>query len=318
MNNQLAISGVGKRNRLVSILREECDVRGITLLGLDAAPNPPAMYELDHFCQIPLASHDDFIYKYIDAIEGALGFLTIVDPEILPLSIASRSNLFNGSTFLHPDYSTCKICEDKLDFFEYLCKSQVRVLPTSSRPEYSFPMIVKDRRGSCSSGFRILAEPAALDTGLSLQPISTEVIYQPYCDGIHYCVDAYYSLRSRKLVDLCAKRVSNKSSGESHVMTSVVSDRFISFLSDLDVLFDFSGIVNFDIYDWRGSLYLMEVNCRIGGNYPVSHLLGCNLVAKMLDELTGLSDYSNGFNFSKYQVGATCFKYFDFAIVSSG
>ena len=44
------------------------------------------------------------------------------------------------------------------------------------------------------------------------------------------------------------------------------------------------GIVNLDIYDVNGHLAVMEVNARIGGNYPASHVLGVNLLRHVFAE----------------------------------
>ena len=316
MNNHLVISGIGKRNKLLSLLQHECKERKINLLGLDAILAPPAKYELDYFSQVPKASDRLFLREYNKLAAGSIGCLTIVDPEIIPLSIAYERGEFGDSIFLHPDYFTCSMCEDKLEFSKYLNSNGKYALPASAGPDFPYPMVVKDRRGSCSSGFAVISDSAVLAKTLASPNFSSDAIFQPFCDGIHYCIDAYFSLNSHRLVDICAKRVQSKCRGESYVLTTVNANRFVDFINDLAVLFVFSGIINFDIYDWDGFLYVMEINPRIGGNYPVSHLVGVNLIAKMLDELTSCVDYSNGLFLSDYQSGQTYIKYFDFSLVS--
>lgn len=316
MSRYFVISGIGKRNKLLSLFRHECSIRDIKLLGLDASLVPPAKYQLECFSQVPLASDNLFIAEYNRLASNSLGCLTIVDPEIVPLSLAAEIGGLGDSIFLHPSYHACKTCEDKLAFFEFANYNGIRAIPSSVKPDFAYPMVVKDRAGSCSSGFAVIPDSVALADIVANKSCSPGIIYQPFCDGIHYCIDAYFSLNSHQLVDLCVKLVENKQRGESYVLTTVKADRFIDLLNDLAAIFVFSGIVNFDIYDWMGALHVMEVNCRIGGNYPVSHLVGVNLIAKMLDELTSSADYSNGFCLSNYQSGLTCVKYFDFSIVS--
>ena len=316
MSSYLVISGIGKRNKLISLFRHEFNIRVVKLMGLDASLVPPAKYQLDCFFQVPLASDHLFIAEYNRLASNSLGCLTIVDPEIVPLSLAVERGDLGDSIFLHPGYHTCKTCEDKLAFFEFMDYNGMCAIPSSANPDFAYPMVVKDRAGSCSSGFAVIPDSVVLADIVANKNSSSGIIYQPFCDGIHYCIDAYFSLKSHQLVDLCVKLVESKQRGESYVFTTVNADRFIDLLSDLAAIFVFSGIVNFDIYDWMGCLHVMEVNCRIGGNYPVSHLVGVNLIAKMLDELTSSADYSNGPCLSNYQSGLTCVKYFDFSIVS--
>lgn len=71
------------------------------------------------------------------------------------------------------------------------------------------------------------------------------------------------------------------------------------------------GIVNFDIYDEAGELRVMEVNCRIGGNYPASHAFGCNLLRHLFAEI--FDDGDVRLSSSSYKVGQRIAKYFEFS-----
>lgn len=65
------------------------------------------------------------------------------------------------------------------------------------------------------------------------------------------------------------------------------------------------------MYEVDGQLKLVEINCRIGGNYPVSHSTGCNLLQYMFKELIDGAPVPQ--TLSKYQENKIVVKYFDFS-----
>ena len=302
----LNVFGIGQRNALLDLLKIECRSANLDLIGYDASPNCPAKQAVDpNFYTVPYAH----LPQYLEAVEGlleennSLGHFSIIDPEIPPLCRLEMQHPEFPSTLLNATYSTALICEDKWLLHETLANSSIQVMPTSTKPIFDFPFICKDRSGSSASGFRVFANPT--DSVGLLE--DDHVIYQPYCDGAHYCVDAYYSIREGLLIDFCVKEVLHKSKGESYTLRSECPLEFVELLHGIADILPMRGIVNFDIYKYKGEYVVMDINCRIGGNYPASHSFGCNLVKPMLDDLLGkelaipsYGNYSTNQTISKY------------------
>lgn len=278
----LVVSGIGRRNALVRLLLEECRRLGLVLIGCDASPYASAGTELTIVEQVPLAQDPDFDQAYAEVLNRhrPLGYMTLVDPEVTALAMLAWVAPFDASQFLHPSWTTTETCEDKLAFAKLMSSRNVPSVPTSLTPLDDYPQVCKDRRGSAASGFRVLTE------GEPTAPCGPDVVFQPWCDGRHFCIDAYFSLSSGELVDYCVKEVLDKRHGESLLVRSVAPEPFRHLVVRGAEVLPMRGIVNLDVYGDESDQVLMEVNCRIGGNYPATHAFGTNLLRPLLSELT--------------------------------
>lgn len=307
----ILVSGIGKRNVLLSLIGEECHRFGANLIGVDASPNPPARLAVSNFQMVPNVVDPQFSNKFMRVLldHNVSGYLTLIDPEIPILGLIEMHTPDLHARFLHPTPATSELCEDKFAFAQYMQKAGVAVFPTFlERPEI-YPHIRKDRRGSAASGFQMIASPEqAAETN---NANSGQYIYQRFCGGAHYCVDAYYALNGGELVDFCAKEVVVKSKGESFLLRSCPRGEFEALLREIGRKIDLRGIVNFDFLDDNGTLRLLEINCRIGGNYPASHGFGCNLLALCFEEL--FAHNQEKAKFSDYAVDQYIAKYFAFS-----
>ena len=304
---RLLISGIGKRNHVLRLLADECALNGVELIGCDASTLAPARAELIRFERVPLADEPDFGQSYASMLAryDVAGFLTLIDPEITVLGELSARGDLGDARFLHPPIESSSVCEDKFAFFETMTAHMISTVPTSLSPPATYPFIRKDRRGSRSSGFRVFDSPESARDASGGD--GSEFVFQPFNAGKHFCVDAYFSVHSGRLVDMCAKEVLAKQDGESYLLKSVPRHPFVEMLQEIGRDLPMRGIVNFDIYDDGSGPTLMEINCRIGGNYPAAHAVGANLLAHLLrevveGEITGesFSDYTEGSYVSKF------------------
>jgi carbamoyl-phosphate synthase large subunit len=302
----ILISGIGKRNETLRLLVEECALHNVDVIGSDASAHPPARAVLQRFEQLPMADDDDFgrHYSQIVAENEVAALLTLVDPEIAVIGDLSSNGELPGAMLLHPDAETARMCEDKFALHEELTTRGVAVVPTYLDPLTTYPHIRKHRRGSRSSGFAVVGSPEdapPVDGG--------EYVFQPFHRGQHYCVDAYFSVRSGALVDFCAKEVLAKQHGESHLLRSVPRDQFVDLVRSVGQELALRGIVNFDVYGDDDGPTLMEINCRIGGNYPAAHAIGANLLRHLVREVI---DGEAKEDFSNYDVDRYVSKFIGF------
>ena len=279
----LNVFGIGKRNALLELLKAECNDANITLNGYDVSHYCPAANAVyPNFFVVPQAKSPEYLISIESLLQEnqSIGHFSIIDPEIPMLGqLEQRGSL--SSQLLNSTYSTSIICEDKLLLFKTLKDFGIGVMSTTTAPEFNYPYICKDRFGSGASGFSVIHSGDAVKVVYEGEAL----IYQPYCSGEHYCVDAYYSIWTGHLIDLCAKEVLYKSNGESYTLRSQSPREFIDLLNQVATALPLRGIVNFDIYRHEDRLVVMDINCRIGGNYPASHLFGCNLLKPMISEL---------------------------------
>jgi hypothetical protein len=309
----ILISGIGKRNAFIRLLRTEANKHDIKIIGCDAQDFPPARFEVDQFQTLPLATDSNFSERLKELLLNAhiKGYMTLIDYEIVPLGILSGKSPELNSQYLHPVPSTSVACEDKYEFFLRMTKAGIPVIPTALKPSFPTPYICKDRRGSAASGFRIFKTIEDANEVRAHQA-NSDLIFQPFCTAQHHCVDAYFSLATGELIDFCAKKVLNKVKGETFLLESVTPEPFVDILKSISGCLPMRGIVNFDIYVAGSEISVMEVNCRVGGNYPASHAYGCNLLNHLMTELLNPGAITKP-SFSKYEIGKYIAKYLEFS-----
>jgi carbamoyl-phosphate synthase large subunit len=303
---KVLVSGIGKRNALIKLLKSIARNFDIDLVGGDASDFPPARFEVDQFIVLSSAYQENFVDDYtsksrdnkIDAC------ITLIDPEIPRISEIEE---FSTIRVFHPSKNTSLLCEDKFEFFCAAENAGISTIKTMLEPPDCYPFIRKDRLGSAASGFAVYVDRKSYDDSDK----SGNYIYQPYCSGRHFCVDAYVSYYSGKLIDLCIKEVLNKRNGESFLLKSIISEEIVCFIDKICQWLPLRGIVNFDIYDDCGELRVMEINCRIGGNYPASHAFGCDLLSLFCSEIS--SSVACNPKYSKYKPDQLVAKYFEFS-----
>ncbi len=281
-NKSIIVFGIGRRNHLIELIKDECHKRNIDLIGCDASPYAAARSIVDGFYQVPYASDASYLTACESLVRRLtpLMYLTIIDPEVSALGQITTGNPNLTSIYGNTEMKSALLCEDKLNFYKYLKSRNVSVVETSETPVFNIPFIEKDRKGSCGSNFVIHKDNA------NIAQIEGR-IFQPLINGQHYCIDAYFDLFSGELIELCAKEVIEKRNGETYVAKIVNRDQFTDLIQSASNAISFKGIVNFDIWKHQDELIIMEINARIGGNYPMSHMTGCNLVGLLLDQLIG-------------------------------
>lgn len=305
----LLVSGIGRRNHLLRLLTEECHTRGIEVVGCDASPQAAARWEVARFEVLPFASDPTYERAYARVLEKhePIAYLTLLDPEITALGMLSSSAPFSDAAFLHPSWGTATVCEDKFTFAKHLESRGLPGIPTFLSPIDTFPQIRKDRRGSGASGFCIYPDPGSLPRDAN----DASFVYQPLRTDRYFCIDAYYSMHTGELVDCCVKEVTTRKNGESLVVRTVSREPFLDLLRGVAEALPLRGIVNFDIFGDEQNPALMEINCRISGNYPATHAFGVNLLEHMLREVVdGVTLEAS--NFSPYELDSWISSYPEF------
>ena len=314
MSRRVLISGVGKRNALIQLMQVEADRYGIEIVGGDASELAPGRTSVAEFIRLPFARDPNFATTFTDILRDKRidAFLTLIDPEIPMLAGLATTDDAKLARCLHPVQETTLICDDKYSFAKRMLADGIATIPTGLEPPTALPFIRKDRCGSAGSGFRAFHKPEDVDAYRHEHEPGRH-IFQPFHGGLHYCVDAYYSLYSNRLIDGCAKVILSKDKGESFVMESAKLDPFVEILEKIGKTLPLRGIVNLDFFEDAGGLRIVEINCRIGGNYPACHAFGCNLIKHLFEE-TFVGRTFESSCFSCYSSGMRIGKYFGFSL----
>ena len=221
------------------------------------------------------------------AADGIDVLFSTVDVE-LPVLAARRSEL--GATALAaPTLETLEVCLDKF-LLAQRCASALRV-PTTRlldeagvAEEWSFPVIVKPRRGAGSRGVRLVASRDAL-VALGYDDA---LIIQEHLPGDEFSVDVFADAAG-EVVAAVPRTRTRVDSGVSIAGRTVRDELLESTAADVARAIGLTGVANVQLrYDVNGVPALLEVNPRFPGAMPLTIAAGVDMPSLALDLALGL------------------------------
>ena len=212
-----------------------------------------------------------------------------VDVE-LPALAARRDELKAAGTALAaPTLATLEVCLDKFLLAER-CASALRV-PTTRllddagvAEDWSFPVIVKPRRGAGSRGVRLVADRAQLEA------IGRDdaLIIQEHLPGEEFSVDVLADAGGHVVAAVPRTRT-RVDSGVSIAGRTVRSGELESTAAAVATAIGLTGVANVQLrYDSNGVPALLEVNPRFPGAMPLTIAAGVDMPSLALDLALGL------------------------------
>lgn len=306
----------GRRVDIVNYFKKELHKIGGEVYTLDMNPYSAALYEGDKFFVV----EKDFnnLEKYIDnvvklALENNVNaILTLIDPELVLLCEYKYKFIDKG---IIPIVSRKDRIEETFDKFLFSTKYQ-NVLPTiptfinvneviegiNSR-ELIYPIFVKDRNGSGSSGIgKINCEDE-----LNYYKNKQGYIFQPFLKEKEFGVDVYIDMISGKITSLFIKEKISMRAGETDKAVSLYRTDIVDIINNIEKIEGFVGPIDVDIFeDKSGKLYVNEINPRFGGGYPHAYNCGLNFINLIINNLQGIE---NKKDIGNYQKGIAMMKY---------
>ena len=215
--------------------------------------------------------------------------VSTVDVELPPLA-TRRAELHQsaGTTLAAPPTATLDVALDKYTLARR-CESMTRVPETAlldtegcARP-WTFPVIVKPRRGAGSRGVRIVKDRPAL-TALGIDP--TQII-QEFLPGQEYSVDVIADAEGHVVAAVPRTRT-RVDSGVSIAGLTLHDAELEAVASAVATAIGLVGVANVQLRrDVNGLPALLEVNPRFAGAMPLTIAAGVDLPSLALDLALG-------------------------------
>ena len=271
-----------------SIEKQVCLVSPkIRLIGADSDSSCVGASKINSFQVLPLLkslSREDllqFCRKYnihfiIPSRDGELGYFA-----------KHRDFLFkNNIGVMVSEPSTIELCEDKLEFSNYLKTNCIAPITTSSKLDNftsdSKRFVVKDRRGNASSslGLNLSKDDASLHARKIENPI-----FQPFIKGKEFSADAWMDQNGNCKSLVLRWRVKIVK-GESHESVTFSNPEWEQKVKKtLNGIQGLRGHVMAQvIVDNSDNLHLVEINPRLGGATPLSLEAGLSSIYWTLSE----------------------------------
>lgn len=292
---QEALSGKGKVHAANSMLT-------YTLTQADECVITPGIYDPTY---IP------FLLDYCSKNNiNALISLFDIDLPIL----AKHKELFEqiGVTIIVSDSNVTDICNDKWLTYQFLTKLGIKQTPTYidleevkqaiSNKTISFPLYVKPRWGMGSIGIYMVENAEELNimynklhreifnTYLKYESsadVDSCVIIQEAIKGQEYGFEVLNNLNQEYVTTFAKKKIAMRS-GETDIAETVDPKQFEEIGRLISANLKHIALLDVDCFvTEQGEIYVLEMNCRFGGQYPFTHNAGVNVPKQIIEWLEG-------------------------------
>ncbi len=108
-----------------------------------------------------------------------------------------------------------------------------------------------------------------------------EFFFQKYLKGEEYGIDILNDLNGNYVHHCCRKKILIRS-GDTDKALIVKYKIFEDFAKKLSSVLRHIGIVDVDFIYKENKIFILDINLRIGGGYPFTHLYGYNYIDKIL------------------------------------
>jgi carbamoyl-phosphate synthase large subunit len=297
----------GRRNYLIQYFRVALGPEG-RVFAADASPTAAALAEADAAFVAPHLCDPNYIPWLLEICRAwRVTMVVPLSDYELPYLAAHRAQFIAVGTLpVISSPAVVDICLDKWAAYAFLRERGIAtprtyrllddVRAALDRGEVAFPLVVKPRWGSGSSGIEIVMDAEELELAYPLavrryarslppgvraaQPSDTAVI-QEWIAGDEYGLDVVNDLSGRHVATL-AKRKLLMRSGETDRAVTVADARFTALGAALGAALGHLGNLDCDVFDVSGTLMVLEMNPRFGGGYPFAHTAGANLPAALV------------------------------------
>ncbi len=108
-----------------------------------------------------------------------------------------------------------------------------------------------------------------------------EFFFQKYLKNDEYGLDILNDLNGNYVHHCCRKKILIRS-GDTDKAKIVKNKIFKNFARKLSYFLKHTGIIDVDFIYKNKKIFILDINCRIGGGYPFTHLYGYNYIDKIL------------------------------------
>ena len=298
----ILLTSVGRRPYLVRWFRDALAENGIEglVIAADLDANAPAKAFADQFVVAPRADdagYQRWLQRTLQDSDVDLA-VSINDFELSEWATLPQTDDWKALVRLAPQVQD--LVEDKLAMSRALEEAGVRVprthLGSATDALESGRYVTKGRFGSASRGLRfanaenlpeavadasreVTTRQGVAAADQSDVPAEDLVVIQDHIDGTEYGLDVVCDLAGNYQGVLARRKIAMRA-GETDRAESVAPDHFQDVARAIAGAVPHPGTIDVDIIeDEEGHLWVIDVNPRFGGGYPLSHVAGARVPA---------------------------------------
>jgi carbamoyl-phosphate synthase large subunit len=314
----ILLLSAGRRVSLARAFRKVANDHDAQLYTADMRPEmSSACQDQGVFVSVPAVTDPDYPNALASLCErlGIGLVIPTIDTELHILAALRDSFMSAGTALIVCDKYLIDIARDKrrtAEFFATFGVNSPELFPIDA-PRY--PAIAKPFNGSLSRDVTVLNKPE--DFTRNVRETEDLMLAQYIDPATHdeFTCDAYFS-RSGSLRCVVPRQRIEVRGGEVAKGRTVKNNIVDLFLSNLSRISGARGCLTFQFFRNRdtGALYLIELNARFGGGFPLSYAAGANYPCWLYEEWITGKDIDD---FDQWENGLTMLRYDDAVFVSA-
>jgi len=319
----ILLTTAGRRTYLVKYFKEALEGKGKVYAS--NSEYTIALQEADGYYISPLIYNPNYVDSIINfCLENNINtIISVFDIDLLVLSKAKEKIEKNGIRLLLSGEDIVSICNDKWKTYLFLKENNIKtpttyknytdVVKALGNNEISFPIVIKPRWGMASMGIYMVEDKEELSFFYkkSLKDINSSylrfessftseesVLFQEKLIGQEYGLDVMNDMDGNYICVLPKSKILMRA-GETDLGQTVSPSKFEKTAQMISEKLKHEVILSVDCFDIDGEIYVIEMNCRISGHYPLSHLAGTNLPKQIVEWREGKSTNIENYKFKE-------------------
>jgi carbamoyl-phosphate synthase large subunit len=321
----------GRRNYLINYFKEALNGKG-KIFATDMLLTAPALVDADVAIQVPAIYNSDYIPSLLKIVEKNKidCIISLNDLELPILSKAKSQIEVLGAKVIVSDEKAIKIAFDKWETVKFLENNSLKSPKTFIDFEkakkaiesggLNFPLVIKPRWGSASIGIDFPENMEELELAYKLQNIRLKrtilaeaskedidhaILIQEKIPGKEFGMDILNDFNGNYIGTYVREKLQMRS-GETDKAISIIDKKFEQIGEIIGENLKHIGNLDCDVFEYKGELYILELNPRFGGGYPFSHEAGINTAAIFIEWLKGNTDISKHSNYKEGIMFSKC------------
>lgn len=204
------------------------------------------------------------------------------------------------------------ICFDKVETFNFLKREGIKTPWVMTSEEVmrqeipSYPVIVKPRFGFGSNAICHARNKNEVDFFLKYYD-TEDMIVQEFIEGAEYSFDVLNDFNGQTVTAIVKQKVKMRS-GETDQGYTIKDTRLVELGMELGNKLAHIGPLDVDFFIRDGEPYILELNPRFGGAYPISYLAGVDFPKILIDLANDKIDSYEYEKYHDYQEGVIMIK----------
>ena len=289
----ILLSCIGKRGYIADYFRDALPP-GSKIIGTSNTNWTPGFSSCDISIVLPPIASDEYLPALLSACKKyeVSGILSLFDPDVHRLSAHREEFARAGVVPVFPGSAASKVAFDKLETWRFMTQVGIAVpLTTDSlsqahtwleSKDLNFPLVVKPRYGFGSANTFIANTLSELNVFFHYVP---DMLVQQFIDAEALNVDGLSDLEACPVAVVPWRKLLSRM-GETERSVTIDCPDLVALAQRIAREVGIIGPFDADFFrDSDGKIWLLELNPRFGGGYPVSHLAGANfpeLIVRMV------------------------------------